>query len=76
MLYSGGGIGGLAFAIALAKAGAPVDVDIYESTAGFSEVGAGIGIWPRVWDDLKILGVEDELRKRASNVQGGDVPHA
>ncbi|KAI0729300.1 hypothetical protein BC629DRAFT_1601528 [Irpex lacteus] len=68
----GGGIGGLAFAVALAKTGADVDVDIYESAAKFSEIGAGIGMWPRVWNTLVGLGLEEDLKRRGTNV-GQDV---
>lgn len=63
---SGGGIAGLTFAIALAKSGAPVDVDIYESAAVFSEIGAGMAFWPRVWEAMCILNLEDDLRSRSS----------
>ncbi len=69
---SGGGIGGLAFAVALAKTGADVDVDIYESAAKFSEIGAGIGMWPRVWNTLVGLGLEDDLKRRGTNVGQGE----
>ncbi|GJE95398.1 salicylate 1-monooxygenase-like protein [Phanerochaete sordida] len=62
----GGGIAGLSFAIALAKSGAPVDVDLYESTREFSEVGAGIAFQPRVWEAMRMLCLEDELRPKSS----------
>ena len=63
---SGGGIAGLAFAIALAKDNARLEVHIYESASAFSEVGAGIGLWPRGWDTLRVLGLEGDLRPRIS----------
>ena len=62
--HSGGGISGLAFAIALARSGANVDVDIYESTASFSEIGAGIVFLPRILDDLRFLGFAAELEAK------------
>lgn len=68
---SGGGIGGLAFAVSLAKLDAAVDVDIYESTSKFGEIGAGMGMWPRVWETLKNMGLEDDLRERFNNGGGG-----
>lgn len=71
-LNSGGGIGGLAFAVALSKmVGSAVDVDIYESTGSFSEVGAGLGVWPRVWAAMKILGLEDDLHNEATALADG-----
>ena len=58
---------GLAFAISLAKSGAAnVDVDIYESASAFSQVGAGMGFWPRIWESMRALGLEEELRPLAS----------
>ena len=68
--FRGGGIGGLAFAISLAKYGADVDVDIYESAASFGEIGAGIGFWPRAWGALETIGLEDELQRHASPAGG------
>ncbi|KAF8072155.1 hypothetical protein FPV67DRAFT_1748853 [Lyophyllum atratum] len=58
----GGGIGGLAFAVALSKY-PDIDVDIYEGATKFSEVGAGIGVWPRVWKILEHLGLSEDLAR-------------
>ena len=71
MNSSGGGIGGLAFAVALSKSGVDFDVDIYESAQCFSEVGAGIGVWPRVTRTLQDLGLEEDLKKASSTWDGG-----
>ena len=68
---SGGGIGGLAFAVALAKTGAALEVDIYESTASFGEIGAGIGLWPRVWNTLVSLGLEEDLKAGSTTLKQG-----
>ena len=58
---------GLAFAISLAKSSAAnVDVDIYESASAFSQVGAGMGFWPRIWESMRLLGLEEELKQLAS----------
>ncbi|GJE95299.1 FAD/NAD(P)-binding domain-containing protein [Phanerochaete sordida] len=62
----GGGIVGLAFAIALAKSGADVAVDIYERAPAFVQAGAGIGFWPRIWESVRALGLADALRPFAS----------
>lgn len=68
--YSSGGIGGLTFAVAVAKACADIDVNIYESTESFSTVGAGIAVWPRVWDTLRMLGLEDALKSKYTGLGG------
>ena len=62
--------------MSLAKVGADVDVDIYESTASFGEIGAGIGMWPRVWETLKVLGLDDDLQRRASSLTGKRFNHS
>ncbi|GLB39496.1 putative FAD binding domain containing protein [Lyophyllum shimeji] len=58
----GGGIAGLALAVALSKY-PDIDVDIYEAATEFSEVGAGIGVWPRVWKILEHLGLSEDLAR-------------
>ena len=40
-----------------------IDVDIYESTKAFTEIGAGIGVWLRPWRALRELGLTDDLIK-------------
>ena len=59
----GGGIGGLALAVAIShlKVDETVCVDIYEAAAKITQVGAGITLWPRGWEILKDLGLEDDL---------------
>ena len=62
LLVIGGGIGGLAAAIAASKAGQPVHV--IEKAEAFAELGAGLQLGPnatRMLDRLGILG--DVLRK-------------
>jgi salicylate hydroxylase len=58
----GGGIGGLAFAVALAKY-QDIEITIYESAAFFSEIGAGVGVWPRIWRTLAKMGLAEQLKK-------------
>ena len=78
--YSGGGIAGLTFAIALyrfAPADAPFQVDIYEADAEVRTVGAGITVWPRTWSVMRHLGLYEELSRVAVQASGGsanDVP--
>lgn len=49
-------------AVALSKY-PDIDVDIYEAAPKFSEVGAGIGVWPRVWRILAHLGLDEDLAR-------------
>lgn len=60
---SGGGITGLASAIALSKEAPDVQVDIYEATSNFSTVGAGIGMWPRIWEVMETLDLADAFMR-------------
>lgn len=60
ILIVGAGIGGLAAAIALQRAGAKVR--IFEQAAQLGEVGAGLSISPNGALGLKSLGVFDEFR--------------
>jgi len=59
----GGGIGGLAVALACAQAGAQVTV--LEQAETISEVGAGIQISPNGWRVLQALGVADAVAARS-----------
>jgi 2-polyprenyl-6-methoxyphenol hydroxylase-like FAD-dependent oxidoreductase len=58
-LISGGGIGGLAAAYALARQGIPVRV--FEQSPEFREVGAGIQLGPNVFRMLEKLGLKDQI---------------
>lgn len=58
-LIVGGGIGGLAAAIALARAGwRPL---VLERSADLTPVGAGISLWPNAVHALSRLGLADEV---------------
>jgi salicylate hydroxylase len=59
----GGGIGGMATALSLSRAGIPVH--LLERAAEFSEVGAGIQVGPNVMRMLDVLGVLPEIREIA-----------
>lgn len=63
-LIIGGGIGGLAAALACSRAG--VQVDLFERFAAFSEVGAGIQMGPNVTQLLRSWGLSDAVRLLAS----------
>jgi 2-polyprenyl-6-methoxyphenol hydroxylase-like FAD-dependent oxidoreductase len=55
----GGGIGGVAAAVALLQRG--IDVRLYEQAPALAEVGAGVAIQPNGVRMLKRLGLGDEL---------------
>ncbi|WP_114968729.1 FAD-dependent monooxygenase [Rhodoferax ferrireducens] len=59
VLISGGGIGGMAAALACARAGSRVE--LFERAAEFSEVGAGIQLGPNVVGVLHGWGLQDAL---------------
>ncbi|KAI0361022.1 FAD/NAD-P-binding domain-containing protein [Trametes cingulata] len=60
----GGGVCGLACAVALQRAG--VSVEVFEAAAAFTEVGAGIGLGPNAIRVLKAIGVLDEILKKTN----------
>ncbi|QNQ91200.1 3-hydroxybenzoate 6-hydroxylase [Corynebacterium poyangense] len=57
IIISGGGIGGVSAALALAQKGAAVE--LFEKSAEFREVGAGLQIGPHGWRMLEQWGVLD-----------------
>src|SRR5690349_10337115 len=56
----GAGIGGLAAAIGLRRAGA--EIEVYERAAQIGEVGAGITLWPNAIKALGQLGLAEQIR--------------
>lgn len=60
ILIAGGGIGGLAAALGLARAGQVSAV--FEKTSEFAEIGAGIQIAPNAFNCFDALGVGDAVR--------------
>lgn len=64
ILIAGGGIGGLAAALACSRAGWPVR--LVERTREFGEVGAGIQMGPNVVRQLQAWGLESELNQVAA----------
>ena len=64
LIIAGGGIGGMASALALSRAG--FDVTVYERAPVFADIGAGMSLWPNATRVLKSLGVLDEV------VEAGD----
>ena len=74
VLIAGGGIGGLAAALACSQAGC--HVRLYERAPAFSEVGAGIQMGPNVVRVLQAWGLDDALRQVAAFPERLQVRHA
>jgi 2-polyprenyl-6-methoxyphenol hydroxylase-like FAD-dependent oxidoreductase len=70
-LVIGGGIGGLAAAIALAKAG--VEALVHERAHAIQEVGAGISIWANAIHALDEPGLRDAVRARIRFLRYSDI---
>jgi salicylate hydroxylase len=64
VLIAGGGIGGLAAALACSRAGCAVD--LFEKTAAFEAIGAGIQLGPNVTRILHTWGLERALKDVAA----------
>ncbi|EED78110.1 predicted protein [Postia placenta Mad-698-R] len=60
----GGGICGLTCAIALIRAGVPVQ--IFEAAAKLGEIGAGVGLGPNAVRILRTLGVLDDVLEKCN----------
>ncbi|HYF60295.1 MAG TPA: 3-hydroxybenzoate 6-monooxygenase [Burkholderiaceae bacterium] len=67
ILVAGGGIGGLAAALAIARLGRPVTV--IEQAAEIGEIGAGIQLGPNAFTAFDALGVGERARSRAVYVE-------
>jgi salicylate hydroxylase len=75
----GGGIGGLAAALALNRRG--IEVAVYEQSAAITEIGAGVNMSPNALKAFRLLGVEDAIveighhakRTMARNFKSGRV---
>ena len=63
MLVVGGGIGGLAAALALARLG--IRITLLEQAGQIGEIGAGIQLGPNAFAALDALGVGENARRRA-----------
>src|SRR5262249_9902089 len=59
----GGGIAGLASALALTRHG--WQVEVLERAPGLTEAGAGLSLWPNALRALDALGVGEPVRGRA-----------
>src|SRR4051794_6071276 len=70
----GAGIGGLAAANALRRAG--VDVAVFERMPELKEVGSGITLWVNAMRSLAKFGAEDAVRARGTEVHCIENRHA
>ncbi|MEM1055763.1 MAG: FAD-dependent monooxygenase [Bacteroidota bacterium] len=73
-LIVGGGIGGLATAIALRQRG--IEATVVERAPAFAEVGAGISLWPNATRVLRDLGALGLLLERAGRINALHIPDA
>jgi salicylate hydroxylase len=64
----GGGIGGLTAALALRARG--LDASVFEQAEAVREIGAGVSIHPNAARLLKRIGLDDQLRKIGSPING------
>ena len=71
ILIAGGGIGGLAAALALVRAG--FRVEVHEQAHAMREVGAGVQLSANATRALAHLGVLDDLRATAVEAQGKEI---
>lgn len=64
----GGGIGGLAAAIALQRAG--LEVVVFERAEELREIGAGVALWANATKALRKLGVYEAVRAAGAEIGG------
>src|SRR6516225_7259901 len=57
VLVAGGGIGGLAAAVAVQRAGA--EVEVFDRGELLAEAGAGLAVWPNGQRALAALGIDE-----------------
>ena len=63
-IVCGGGIGGLASAVALIRRG--WHVEVLERSPAFEEVGAGLSLWPNALRALEAIGLGGAVRERSA----------
>jgi len=70
-IIAGGGVGGMAAAVALRQIG--IEPLVLEQAEALTEIGAGINLWPNAMRALHQLGAADYIR--ATGVRGEKVVH-
>ncbi|MBW8868715.1 MAG: FAD-dependent monooxygenase, partial [Acidobacteria bacterium] len=73
VLIAGGGIGGMAAALALLRHG--IDVEVYEQAKELREVGAGVQLAANGTRVLYALGVGEELKALSCEAQSKEIRH-
>ena len=68
ILIAGGGLGGLAAAVALGQQG--LRCAVFEKSGALREIGAGLSIWPNATRALRTLGLLDEALRRSQLLTG------
>src|SRR3954463_6781477 len=71
VLIAGGGIGGMAAALALLRHG--IDVEVYEQAKELREVGAGVQLAANGTRVLYALGIGEELKALSCEAQGKEI---
>ena len=71
ILIAGAGIGGLAAAVALRRAG--FEVEIFERAGQLREIGAGITLWINAMTALRRLGLEDRIRELSAPLDRNEI---
>jgi 2-polyprenyl-6-methoxyphenol hydroxylase-like FAD-dependent oxidoreductase len=71
LIIAGGGIGGLAAALALRRSG--IEASVYERAPSFAELGAGMSLWPNATRVLKAWGILDPLAEAGEPVEQFDL---
>lgn len=71
LFFSGGGLGGLTLANALSRT-KDIAVDVYEATAEFTEIGAGVSVRPRTLRFMAELGLFEDLHAISGKPPGAD----
>jgi salicylate hydroxylase len=71
VLIVGGGIGGLAAALALSRKG--IAVRVLEQASEFKEIGAGIQLGPNVFRMFEVLGLTEQMFHWAAFPEGLEI---
>ncbi len=66
-LIIGGGIGGLATAVALGRVG--VEAEVFERAPEIGEVGAGLSLWSNAIKMLRAIGLDEEVVSLGSTIE-------